>query len=117
MPEEMEHSKHAGNLFSMVLQGYSIRLQRLFTASVELWKSTIDRLQSAPLAYKLSFIITLLIVSCMVLLGSLLIQQQSEQVQQQISEQGTTLAHLMANAAREPLLAEDQLALDRKSVV
>jgi adenylate cyclase len=112
MPEEMEHSKHAGNLFSMVLQGYSIRLQRLFTASVELWKSTIDRLQSAPLAYKLSFIITLLIVSCMVLLGSLLIQQQSEQVQQQISEQGTTLARLMANAAREPLLAEDQLALD-----
>jgi adenylate cyclase len=48
----------------------------------------------------------------MVLLGSLLIQQQSEQLQQQISEQGTTLAHLMAKAAREPLLAGDKLALD-----
>jgi len=72
----------------------------------------VDRLHRTPLAYKLSFVITLLVVTCMMLLGSLLLQQQWQQLQRQISEQGTTLVRLMAKAAREPLLAEDELALD-----
>lgn len=76
------------------------------------WTGLVDRLQRAPLAYKLSFVITLLVVSCMLLLGSVLIQQQSQQLQRRISEQGTTLARLMAKSAREPLLADDKLALD-----
>ena len=72
----------------------------------------LDQLQSAPLAYKLSFFITVLVVSCMTLLGVILIQQQTAQMQDQISEQGHTLVQLMAESAKEPLLAEDELALD-----
>jgi adenylate cyclase len=76
------------------------------------WGLLRDRVQRTPLAYKLSFFITVLVVSCMSLLGIILIQQQSQQVQEQIIEQGTTLARLMAQAVKEPLLAEDALALD-----
>jgi len=76
------------------------------------WKHLHERIQRTPLAYKLAFVITVLIVSCMVLLGVILVQQQTQQLQQQISEQGTTMARLMSQSAREPLLAEDELALD-----
>jgi adenylate cyclase len=76
------------------------------------WRRLRDRVQRTPLAYKLSFFITILVVSCMSLLGIILIQQQSQQMQEQIIEQGTTLARLMAQSAKEPLLAEDALALD-----
>jgi len=76
------------------------------------WNRLRDRIQRMPLAYKLSFFITVLVVSCMSLLGIILIQQQSQQMQEQISEQGTTLARLMAQSVKEPLLAEDGLALD-----
>ena len=76
------------------------------------WELLRDRVQRTPLAYKLSFFITVLVVSCMSLLGIILIQQQSQQMQEQIIEQGTTLARLMAQSAKEPLLAEDALALD-----
>ena len=70
------------------------------------------RIEAVPLAYKLSFYITVLVVSCMILLGIILVQQQTQLLQKQISEQGSTLVRLMAKAAREPLLAEDKLALD-----
>jgi adenylate cyclase len=76
------------------------------------WKHFLESIQRTPLAYKLSFVITILVVSCMVLLGVILVQQQTQQLQQQISEQGTTMAHHMSQSAREPLLAEDELALD-----
>ncbi|HSG11534.1 MAG TPA: adenylate/guanylate cyclase domain-containing protein [Gammaproteobacteria bacterium] len=70
------------------------------------------RIEAVPLAYKLSFYITVLVVGCMILLGIILVQQQTQLLQKQISEQGSTLVRLMAKAAREPLLAEDKLALD-----
>ena len=73
-----------------------------------LWITT----QRIPLAYKLSLFITVLIVSCMVLLGMILVQQQSQILQDQINEQGTTLVRLMGKAAGEPLLADDKPALD-----
>jgi adenylate cyclase len=111
-PGSAQLGDRIGKFLLMVAHRYRSRLRGLFTALAERWRKLLDRLQSAPLGYKLSFVITLLVVSCMVLLGTLLIQQQSRQLQQQISEQGTTLARLMAKAAREPLLAEDQLALD-----
>ena len=67
--------------------------------------------QRVPLVYKLSLLITVLVVTCMALLGSLIVQQQTRLFENQIDEQGTALARLMAQAAREPLLAADQLAL------
>ncbi|MGD8874598.1 MAG: hypothetical protein PVH38_05560, partial [Gammaproteobacteria bacterium] len=38
------------------------------------WELLRDRVQRTPLAYKLSFFITVLVVSCMSLLGIILIQ-------------------------------------------
>ena len=79
---------------------------------IRLWKALCIKAQSVPLAYKLSFFITVLIVSCMLLLGMLLVQQQSLILQEQIHEQGTTLVRLMGQSAREPLLADDKQALE-----
>ena len=76
------------------------------------WTRFCEKVQSTPLAYKLSFFITVLVVSCMLLLGSIIVGQQTGQLRDQISEQGHTLVHLMAQSAREPLLADDKLALD-----
>lgn len=88
------------------------RLRALFSSVARHWRGLHDRIQRMPLSYKLSFLITVVIVSCMLLLGTILIQQQSRQLEAQISELGGTLARLMAKSAREPLLAEDKLALD-----
>ncbi len=87
-------------------------LRAMFSTAGTHWRSLHDRIQRMPLAYKLAFLITVVIVSCMLLLGTILVQQQSRQLEAQISEQGSTLARLMAKSAREPLLAEDKLALD-----
>ena len=88
------------------------RWQRGRATAHRCWDHLRDRIQRMPLAYKLSFFITILVVTCMSLLGIILIQQQSQQMQEQIIEQGTTLARLMAQSVKEPLLAEDGLALD-----
>ena len=97
---------------SMTVITTRTRLQKLC-----LWANTsrsqlFEQMQSMPLAYKLSFFITVLVVSCMTLLGTILVQQQTGQLQEQISEQGYTLSQLMAESAKEPLLAGDELALD-----
>jgi adenylate cyclase len=65
-----------------------------------------------PLVYKVSLLITVLVVTCMGLLGTVIIHQQSQMFESQINDQGTTLVRLMAQSAREPLLADDKLALD-----
>jgi len=70
------------------------------------------KINCIPLAYKLSLLITILVVTCMGLLGSIIIQQQTSLFDEQLNDQGTTLVRLMAKSAREPLLAEDQLVLD-----
>ena len=83
----------------------------MYAEVIRLWKGLYIKAQRIPLAYKLSFFITVLIVSCMVLLGMILVQQQSRILQDQINEQGTTLVSLMGQSAREPLLADDRQAL------
>ena len=88
------------------------RLEKLGTEIIRLWKALYIRTQGIPLTYKLSFFITVLVVSCMLLLGMILVQQQSLILQEQINEQGTTLVHLMGQSAREPMLADDKQALD-----
>jgi adenylate cyclase len=97
---------------SMTIITHQTRLQKL-RSWIKAYRVRLqDQLQSMPLAYKLSFFITVLVVSCMTLLGVMLVQQQTGQLQEQISEQGYTLAQLMAESAKEPLLAGDKLALD-----
>lgn len=85
---------------------------RLLTRITEVWEKISAKAQSTPLAYKLSFFITVLVVSCMLLLGSIIVQQQTGQLRSQLSEQGHTLVQLMAQSTKEPLLAGDELALD-----
>jgi adenylate cyclase len=85
---------------------------RLLTRVTRIWEKISEKAQGTPLAYKLSFFITLLVVSCMLLLGSIIVQQQAGQLRSQLSEQGQTLVQLMAQSTREPLLAGDKLALD-----
>jgi adenylate cyclase len=97
---------------SMTVIDHRNRWQRGCATAYRSWDRLRDRIQRMPLAYKLSFFITVLVVTCMSLLGIILIQQQSQQMQDQIIEQGTTLARLMARSSKEPLLAEDGLALD-----
>ena len=97
---------------SMTVITTRTRLQKLCAWSKAYRVRLHNRLQSMPLAYKLSFFITVLVVSCMTLLGIILVQQQTGQLQDQISEQGYTLVQLMAESAKEPLLAGDELALD-----
>jgi adenylate cyclase len=97
---------------SMIVMTRSCRRQKFLVRATTAWTRLCDRAQSTPLAYKLSFFITVLVVGCMVLLGSIIIQQQTGQLRDQISEQGHTLVQLMAQSAREPLLADDALALD-----
>lgn len=80
--------------------------------AAEIWRKLCERAQSTPLTYKLSFFITVLVVSCMILLGIIIVGQQTGQLRAQIGEQGHTLAQLMAQSAKEPLLADDKLALD-----
>lgn len=82
------------------------------TPATGIWKHLSEKIESTPLAYKLSFFITVLVVSCMLLLGIIIVQQQTAQLRSQISEQGHTLVQLMAKSAKEPLLADDALALD-----
>jgi adenylate cyclase len=72
----------------------------------------LQSIRGTPLVYKVSLLITVLVVTCMGLLGSVIIHQQSRMFEDQLKEQGTTLVRLMAQSAREPLLAEDRLALD-----
>ncbi|MBT8122135.1 MAG: HAMP domain-containing protein [Gammaproteobacteria bacterium] len=88
------------------------RIQSLFGKIRQFFRRIRMRIEGMPLAYKLSFYITVLVVSCMILLGIILVQQQTQLLQKQISEHGSTLVRLMAKAAREPLLADDKLALD-----
>jgi adenylate cyclase len=80
--------------------------------TARIWNIFSEKIERMPLAYKLSFFITVLVVGCMMLLGSIIVQQQTGQLRDQISEQGFTLVQLMAQSAREPLLADDELALD-----
>jgi adenylate cyclase len=68
--------------------------------------------RSISLVFKVSLLITVLVVICMGLLGLVIIHQQTRMFENQLDEQGTTLARLMAQSAREPLLADDELALD-----
>ena len=65
-----------------------------------------------PIAYKLALVFTLLISSGMGLLGLFIVHNQSNILEQQVSESGNTVLRLMAEFSREPLLANDHLNLE-----
>ena len=98
--------------WSATVGGNGAGLPGLTHGVIAAFTRLLSSVRSAPLVYKVSLLITVLVVTCMGLLGSVIIHQQSRMFVDQLNEQGTTLVRLMAQSAREPLLAEDRLALD-----
>lgn len=94
-----ETSTQSGNLPGRGLKRAWQRLRRSLPSHI-------------PIAYKLSFVISILMVTCIGLLASLVVQHQNQILRQQVDELGRTLAHQFARSAAEPLLADDSLALD-----
>ena len=78
----------------MIVITRSCRRKKFLVRATTAWTRLCDKAQSTPLAYKLSFFITVLVVGCMVLLGSIIVQQQTGQLRDQISEQGHTLVRV-----------------------
>ncbi len=65
-----------------------------------------------PIAYKLALVFTLLISSGMGLLGLFIVHNQSQILDQQVSDSGSIVLRQMGEFSREPLLANDQLSLE-----
>ena len=64
-----------------------------------------------PIGYKLAIAITLLITSAMLLLGMLLIDRQGVLLRADTARFGSTVANQVADAAKELILAKDELGL------
>lgn len=64
-----------------------------------------------PIAYKLALAITLLIAVGMGLLGLFIVDNQSRLLYRQMEDFGSTITKQVADAAQEPLLANDVLGL------
>ncbi len=65
----------------------------------------------APITFKLSLIIALLITATMAMLGLFLINNQSHLLRSQIQEFGSTVVNQLADSSRELVLSDDLLSL------
>lgn len=65
-----------------------------------------------PIVYKLSLVITGLIVLCMSILGTFIIYNQTRLLRDQIKELGFSLVDHMAKSAIDPLLTDNILSLE-----
>jgi len=88
------------------LSGATIWLRRKIDHVHELFPEHI------PIAVKLSFAISLLISLGMVLLGSVIINNQEKLLRNQINAHGDTIAAQLAESAKEQILASDKLSLE-----
>lgn len=97
-----------------------LRSESPLTNFVNQWRlgvrQTITRLKDMlpkhiPIALKLSFVISLLIVFGMALLGSVIITNQEKLLRNQINAHGNTIASQLAQSAKEQILASDKLSL------
>lgn len=64
-----------------------------------------------PIALKLAFVITLLVVAGMSTLGLFILANQNRVMQEQLNDFGDTVATHLAQLAAEPVLSEDSLRL------
>ncbi len=64
-----------------------------------------------PIAVKLSFAVSILVTTGMVLLGSVVITNQEKLLRKQIDAHGNTVAIQLAESAKELILADDRLSL------
>jgi adenylate cyclase len=75
-------------------------------------ESTDDRRPSLPLKVKLGLLITGLLVLTLVLLSAFLLYRAETHLVAEMTKRGLTIAQHLANAARNPLLTNDQLTLN-----
>lgn len=80
------------------------------------WQRLRERLsrlspRNIPIVYKITLSISVLMVACIGLLATVIVQHQSQVLRGQIDDLGNTLAAQIAHSALEPLLADDRLAL------
>lgn len=64
-----------------------------------------------PIAYKLAIIITMLISSGMILLGLVIVSNQTQLLKGQMSDFGQTVAGQLANSSKELILSDDILSI------
>jgi len=65
-----------------------------------------------PIAYRFSLVIALVICAGMALLGMVIVSNQTKVVQAQTQSFGHTIVSQLAESAKEPILADDILALE-----
>jgi len=69
------------------------------------------RLDKFPIAYKLAIIITMLISSGMILLGLVIVSNQTQLLRGQMIDFGQTVAGQLANSSKELILSDDILSI------
>lgn len=67
--------------------------------------------QHIPIAYKLAFVLTLLITASMVILGLIIVSNQSHLLRQQIDDFGRAMVDQLAESSKELVLSDDILSL------
>lgn len=93
-------------------EGSTPQRRTFATVAVKVGQQVLDRIPGTlPIAIKLALVIGLLITLVMGLLGALLVYNQSRIMSDQIAQSGRSMALQLAEAAKEPTLASDQLAL------
>jgi len=84
------------------------RLLRLIEQAKN-WRNSLDI--RIPIALKLAFAITLLIVSGMSALGFVILENQKSVLSEQINDMGSAITKQFANSATEMVLSDDSLGL------
>ena len=64
-----------------------------------------------PIVYRIALAIGVLMVGCIGVLASIIVQNQNQVLRQQIDDLGNTIAAQIARSVAEPIMADDQLAL------
>lgn len=79
------------------------------TPSARGWLALMPR--HIPISYKLALVLTLLISSGMVILGLIIVSNQSKVLGQQINDFGRAMVNQLADSAKELVLSDDTLSL------
>lgn len=96
----------------LLAMSFYIRRLPLFLRQANQAVRDLPQQRAMPIALKLAFTFTLLIGVGMVILGFLVGSNQTSLLEQQMDKYGSTLVLQMAETAREPLLANDELNLE-----
>lgn len=95
---ETQHMDSTGKPFTMILNKIlRFKQKHVFT--------------QFPIAYKLAIIITMLISSGMILLGLVIVSNQTQLLRGQMTDFGQTVAGQLANSSKELILSDDILSI------